>query len=56
VEYLRFAAEAEDDRERQILLEMADAWTVVAFEDPLVIEHALPVASATSATNRLREL
>jgi len=45
---LRFAAEAEDDRERQIFLEMAD-WTAVAFEDPLLIEHALPLASATSA-------
>ena len=33
VECLRFAAEAEDDREQQIFLEMADAWTVVAFED-----------------------
>jgi hypothetical protein len=56
VECLRFAAEAEDDRERQIFLEMADAWTVVAFEDPLVIEHVLPLASATSAPNGLREL
>lgn len=56
VESLRFAAEAEDDRESWIFLEMADAWTVVAFEDPLVIEHALPLASATSAPNGLREL
>ena len=56
VESLRFAAEAEDDRESRIFLEMADAWTVVAFEDPLVIEHALPLASATSAPNGLREL
>jgi hypothetical protein len=40
----------------QIFLEMADAWTVVAFEDPLVIEHVLPLASATSAPNGLREL
>jgi hypothetical protein len=29
MECLGFAAEAEDDRERQIFLEMADAWTVV---------------------------
>jgi hypothetical protein len=56
VEWVRFAAEAEDDRERQIFLEMADAWTVVAFEDPLVIEYALPLASATSAPNGLRDL
>jgi hypothetical protein len=35
VECLCFAAEAENDRERQIFLEMADAWTVVAFEDLL---------------------
>ena len=56
VEWLRFAAEAEDDRERQIFLEMADAWTVVAFEDPLVIEQALPLASATIAPNGLRDL
>jgi hypothetical protein len=56
VECLRFAAEAEDARERQIFLEMADAWSVVAFEDPLVIEHAFPLASATSAPNGLREL
>jgi hypothetical protein len=55
-ECLRVAAEAEDDRERQIFLEIANAWTVVAFEDPLVIEHALPSASATSAPNGLREL
>src|SRR6516164_3653620 len=38
VECLRFAAEAEDDREWHIFLEMAeawtgDAWTVFAFED-----------------------
>jgi hypothetical protein len=45
VECLRFAAEAEDDRERQIFLEMADAWTAVAFEDPSVIEHASPLVS-----------
>jgi hypothetical protein len=56
VECRRFAVEVEDDRERQIFLEMAEAWTVVAFEDPLVIEHALPLASATSAPNGLREL
>jgi hypothetical protein len=56
VEWLRFAAEAEDDRERQIFLEMGGAWTVVAFEDPLVIEHAFPLASATSAPNGLRDL
>jgi hypothetical protein len=56
VERLRFAAEAEHDRERQIFLEMGDAWTVVAFDDPLVIEHALPLASATTAPNGLREL
>ena len=52
VECHRFAAEAEDDREPRIFLEMADAWTVVAFEDPLVIEHALPLASATSGVSR----
>jgi hypothetical protein len=56
VEFLRFAAEAKDDRERQIFLELADAWTVVALEDPLVINHALPLASAMSAPNGLREL
>ena len=56
VDCRRFAAEAEDDRERQIFLEMADAWTVVPFEDPLAIEHALLLASATSAPNGLREL
>jgi hypothetical protein len=39
-ECLRLAAEAKDDRERQIFLEMADAWTVIAFEAPFVIEHA----------------
>ena len=53
---LRFAAEAKGDRERRIFLKMADAWTVVAFEDPLVIEYALPLASATSAPNGLRDL
>jgi hypothetical protein len=56
VKCLRFAAEAEDDRERQIFLEMAGAKTVVAFEDPLVVEHALPLAPATSAPNELHEL
>jgi hypothetical protein len=57
MECLRFAAEAEEDRERQIFLEMAGAWTVVAFEgSPLVSEHALPLAPATSAPNRLHEL
>jgi hypothetical protein len=55
VEWLRFAAEAEDDRERQIFSEMADAWTVVGFEHPLVIERALPLASTTSVPNGLRE-
>jgi hypothetical protein len=33
VERPRFAAEAEEDRGRQIFLEMADTWTVVAFEE-----------------------
>jgi hypothetical protein len=31
-ECLRFADEAKDDKRRQLLLEMADAWTIVAFE------------------------
>ena len=56
VERRCFAAEADDDRERQIFLEMADAWTVVAFQDPLVCRTRLPLASATSAPNGLREL
>jgi hypothetical protein len=38
-ECLRLAAEAKDDVQRQVFLEMADAWTVMAFEAPLVIEH-----------------
>jgi hypothetical protein len=40
----------------RFFFEMADVWAVVAFEDPLVIEHVLPLASATSAPNGLREL
>ena len=40
---LRFAAEAKDDSQRQIFLEMADAWTVIAFEIPLVLERAKPM-------------
>ena len=56
LECLRFAAEAEDDGEPRIFLEMADAWTVVAFEDPLVIERDSPLASSTSAPNGLHEL
>jgi len=55
-ECIRWAAKANTEEERQAFLEMADAWTVVAFEDPLVIERALPLASATSAPNGLREL
>ena len=40
---LRVAAEAKDDSQRQIFLEMADAWTVIAFEIPLVLERAKPM-------------
>ena len=43
-ECLRFAAEAKDDSQRQIFLEMADAWTVIAFEAPLVLERAKSMA------------
>jgi hypothetical protein len=39
-ECLRVAAEAKDDRQRQIFLEMADAWTAIAFENPLAVERA----------------
>ena len=39
-ECLRFAAEAKDERVRQFFLEMADAWTVAAFEAPLALAHA----------------
>jgi hypothetical protein len=39
-ECLRLAREAKDDIQRQIFLEMADAWTVIAFETPLVLERA----------------
>jgi hypothetical protein len=38
-ECLRLADKAEDGTERQILLHMADAWTVIALEAPLLIEH-----------------
>ena len=38
-ECLRFADEADDDDERQMLLLMADAWTVIALEAPLPIER-----------------
>jgi hypothetical protein len=40
-ECLRLAAEATDARARQIFLEMADAWTVVAFQPPSVVERRL---------------
>jgi hypothetical protein len=43
-ECLRVAAEAKDDSQRQIFLEMADTWTVIAFEIPLVLERAKPMA------------
>jgi hypothetical protein len=36
---LRLADKAEDRAEREILLEMADAWTVIALQAPLLIEH-----------------
>lgn len=38
-ECLRLAAEAKDDTRRKIFLEMADAWTVIAFE---VLEASRP--------------
>jgi len=43
-ECLRLADKAEDDAERQIILEMADAWTLMALEAPLVSEHARRLA------------
>ncbi len=41
---LRLAAEAKDDAHRQIFLEMADAWTVVAFDPaaPFELRSRLP--------------
>jgi len=38
-ECLRLAAAAKDEIERQIFLEMADAWTAIAFEAPSVVER-----------------
>jgi hypothetical protein len=38
-ECLRFADEADDHYQRQILLEMADAWTVIALEAPLPVDR-----------------
>ena len=35
----RFADEASDRHQREILLEMADAWTVIALEAPLPVER-----------------
>jgi len=39
-ECLRLAEKTIDGAERQVLLEMADAWTVIALEAPLRIEPA----------------
>jgi len=39
-ECLRLAAEATDDRQQQIFLQMADAWTAAAFQAPLAVEQA----------------
>ena len=36
---LRLADKVKDRAEREILLEMADAWTVIALQAPLLIEH-----------------
>jgi hypothetical protein len=54
-ECLRFATKAKDDRERQIFLGMADAWTVVAFTAPLVIERTgSPAQISVSDTHGMR--
>jgi hypothetical protein len=37
---LRFATEAKDEQQRQTLLRMADAWTVIALGTPSPLEHA----------------
>jgi hypothetical protein len=36
---LRLADKVKDRAEREILLEMADAWTAIALQAPLLIEH-----------------
>jgi hypothetical protein len=41
-ECLRFADETDDDHRRQTLLDMADAWTVIALEAPLPVRRARP--------------
>ena len=41
-ECLRFADETDDDRRRQTLLDMADAWTIIALEAPLPVRRARP--------------
>jgi hypothetical protein len=38
-ECLRLADKAKEGGERQILLEMADAWTLIALKAPLLIEY-----------------
>jgi len=41
-ECLRFADETDDDHRRQTLLDMADAWTVIALEAPLPVSAPDP--------------
>jgi hypothetical protein len=42
-ECLRFAYEAKNDKQRQLFLQMADAWTMVAFEGPFAVERTAKV-------------